>query len=381
MRGPCARLRLLGAVLLLRQGSAALRRPAWRAAGHAAARPPATSIVRRPCSSSPVNGDEGALSQALAASDGSCGDAIARIGAVFEARGVPEPELSARYLVAHSMGRIEAAYQLDERAPLGEDEAEALLGFAGRRLRREPVQYIVGDWDFHTINLLVRAPVLIPRPETEELVERVLGHVRAQGCAAAPLRILDACCGSGAIGLALLAKLPQATCVGIDLSAEAVALSLENARRLELSARYEAIAADACAPGWAEGETAGGFDVIVSNPPYIPRADMGELEAEVLRFEADEALCGGADGLDVARCLLAKGPQLFRPPEERQMEALAWFELDPSHLCREGSGGPEDTAFGRAVAAETGGAMVLREAAEDLFGRPRFGVAGFAGDA
>ena len=134
---------------------------------------------------------------------------------------------------------------------------------------RVPAQYILGDWDFHALTLAVRPPVLIPRPETEELVELVLGTHGAGGAERAAT-FLDVGCGSGAIGLALLRALPEARCVGVDVSAAAVDLARENAAALGLGAvrggaprRHEHAA-----------ESTARVDVVVSNPPYIPAADM-----------------------------------------------------------------------------------------------------------
>jgi HemK-like putative methylase len=132
----------------------------------------------------------------------------------FKTAGVPEPEASASYLLIHAMALPPTLSSLGAvRGQEVADDARRAFGeLCARRARREPVQYLVGSWDFHRITLEVESPILIPRPETEELVEYVLEELRGLG----PLRLLDVGVGTGAIGLALLHALPQASCVGID---------------------------------------------------------------------------------------------------------------------------------------------------------------------
>ena len=185
----------------------------------------------------------------------------------FTAQGVPEADLSAQYLLARAAGfsssRAELALRLDRPLP-----AEARAQFetmCEQRLQRTPVQYILGDWDFHELVLTLRPPVLIPRPETEQLVELVLqahaahqvqlptgGAARSETpatassadvdpAAARGLRILDVGCGSGAIGLALLHQMPAAECVGLDVRPEAADLAAFNAEALGLDDRYHSI--------------------------------------------------------------------------------------------------------------------------------------------
>ena len=220
----------------------------------------------------------------------SLGAALQSAVAAFATAAVPEAEVSAQHLLARAAGfgssRSALTAQLD--APLSEPARSRFEQMCLRRLARQPVQYILGDWDFHELTLQLRAPVLIPRPETEQLVEMVLA---AHGDQPA-LRLLDVGCGSGAIGLALLNKLPRATCVGIDIREEAVDLSAENAALVGVAARYSALHV----PGGIAAFTAEQpFDVIVSNPPYIPAADMPGLAPEVRRYEDHAALCGGTD--------------------------------------------------------------------------------------
>ena len=253
------------------------------------------------------------------------GGALQAATAAFQARDVPEASLSAEHLLtrAAGFGSSRAALASQLNSPLDEDARAAFSEMCAKRLERVPVQYILGDWDFHALTLAVRPPVLIPRPETEELVELVLDAHGAGGAERAA-SFLDVGCGSGAIGLALLRALPAARCVGVDVSAAAVDLARENAAALGLNARYEAVRR-----GVAEhaAESTARVDVVVSNPPYIPAADMPGLEPEVRAHEDEGALCGGADGLDVIHQLLTAAPSLLRADGPRAV----WLEVDASH--------------------------------------------------
>lgn len=266
----------------------------------------------------------------------------------LRAAGVPEPDASAEFLLAHVLGSqsrgILATHGLEPLAPAHRAEFGRMVA---ERLARKPVQLIIGEWSFLELTLRVRAPVLVPRPETEELVELALArcaafsappHVDA-GCGPAPpVHVLDVGCGTGAIGLAVLARVPHARCTAIDVAEEAVSLARQNARALGLDARYESIllpierlapsAADAQADGRAVsgGAPAALYDVLLSNPPYIPEADMPSLEPEVAAWEDKRALCGGREGLDVIIAILERAPALLRA---RGCEV--WLEVDPTH--------------------------------------------------
>lgn len=183
--------------------------------------------------------------------------------------------------------------------------AAAVPGFqalVARRAGREPVQRILGDWEFWGLTLSLGPETLIPRPDTETLVEAVL---RARPDRQHPWRILDLGTGTGAILLALLSEYKGAFGVGVDLSPDAAAIASGNARSLGLAHRSGFVAGS-----WVEALT-GRFDIIVSNPPYIPDADIAGLAPEVTRFEPWRALAGGADGLDPYRHLMRVLPPLL----------------------------------------------------------------------
>ena len=177
-----------------------------------------------------------------------------------------------------------------------------------RRAQREPVQYILGTWPFYPLpkELLMRPPVLIPRPETEELVDRIInqyGHSH-------PKRLVDFGSGSGAIVVSLLHAFPAATAVAVDPSLEAVALTRENARRCSVESRLSVHHSSSI--DWASTCTQS-FDLIVSNPPYIPTAEIPGLQIDVRDFEDHSALDGGLDGLDIVAEVLRSARQVGLP--------------------------------------------------------------------
>jgi release factor glutamine methyltransferase len=175
-----------------------------------------------------------------------------------------------------------------------------------RRLAHEPVARIVGIKEFWSLTLKVNAATLVPRPETETVVETALAAIDGQGWRSRPLRVADLGTGCGAILLALLSELPRAYGVGGDTSYPALSVARENARRLGLG-RAAFLACDMAAA------LRGPFDVIVSNPPYIASGDIANLAPEVRLFDPHAALDGGPDGLDFYLALAAAVPALLTP--------------------------------------------------------------------
>jgi release factor glutamine methyltransferase len=172
-------------------------------------------------------------------------------------------------------------------------------GLIERRLRHEPVAYIIGRRDFWTIDLQVTPAVLIPRPDSETLIDAAVGHFTGSG---GPARVLDLGTGSGALLLAALAEWPAAIGVGIDRSPRAAAVAQANAIRLALASRATIVEGD-----WTAA--AGRYDLVLCNPPYI--ASDAELMPEVARFEPAEALYAGLDGLDDHRRIAPLLPRLL----------------------------------------------------------------------
>ena len=178
---------------------------------------------------------------------------------------------------------------------------------AERRLKREPVARIFGRKEFWNLSLLVGPAVLVPRPETETVVEAALDFVVRGGLRMEKLRILDIGAGSGALLLALLSELPNAVGVGTDISTAALQVARANAARNDLAGRATFLACDIAAG------VAGPFDLIVANPPYVARGDIASLAPEVRDFDPALALDGGPDGLDGYRAIAANARALLAP--------------------------------------------------------------------
>ncbi len=224
----------------------------------------------------------------------------------FRAAGIDSPELDARLLVAHALGLDHAALAAAGARVLSRGEAEAIAALGRRRLAREPVARILGTKEFWSLKLRVDATTLVPRPETETVVEAALAALDAAAARFDALRIADLGTGSGALLLALLAELPHAFGVGTDTSLGALAVARGNARRLGQT-RAAFIACDMAAA------LRGRFDLIVANPPYIRSGDIAALAPEVRDFDPRSALDGGSDGLDGHRTIAAAVPRLLAP--------------------------------------------------------------------
>jgi release factor glutamine methyltransferase len=235
--------------------------------------------------------------------------------AQFKSAAVETAELDARILTGHALGLdltglISAAQRL-----LTPDESARLEEFARRRLAGEPVARIIGEKEFWGLPLQLSSATLVPRPDTETVVELALELLRADGSLDRPLRIADLGTGSGAILLALLSELPAAQGFGTDISEAALHTASVNAARAGLSERATFVACD-----YASGLT-GPFDLIVSNPPYIRTAAIGALAAEVRDHDPPAALDGGADGLDAYRALIPQAAGLLAPAAALVVEA------------------------------------------------------------
>jgi release factor glutamine methyltransferase len=225
----------------------------------------------------------------------------------FRGDGLDSPELDARLLVGHALGLDHAALAGQSGRTLDAAETEAIAAVAMRRLKHEPVARIVGGKEFWGLPLRLHAETLVPRPETETVVEATLDALdRGRGRRHA-MRAADLGTGSGALLLALLSELPLAFGVGTDLSLAALDCARHNAAALGLDARASFIACDYAAALMPP------FDLVVANPPYIARADIATLAPEVGRFDPPRALDGGLDGLDAYRAIAAEMRRLLSP--------------------------------------------------------------------
>jgi release factor glutamine methyltransferase len=222
-------------------------------------------------------------------------EAITALSAQFREAGIGTPEQDARLLVLAAAGVSHEGYVLEPRRPLPPGASERICAFGDRRLAREPVSRIIGRRDFWGHSFAIDTSTLDPRPETETLVEAVLGIIRAEGRQDEPLRILDLGTGTGCILLSLLAELPHATGVGVDISPRTLTIAARNAESIGVSGRATFRRSD-----WAEN-LSGLFHYIVGNPPYIRREDISALDPEVSRYDPRLALDGGPDGFDAYR--------------------------------------------------------------------------------
>jgi len=214
------------------------------------------------------------------------------------------PALDAELLLAHALGRKRAWLHAWPEAQLTAPDLEAFEELVTRRAVGEPVAYLLGEREFWSLGLEVTPDVLIPRPETEGLVEAALAHLRAH--AVTEPAILDVGTGSGCVALALAHERPDARVTALDASGPALAVARRNAERLGLL-NVEFVLGE-----WFLPLGARRFDVIVSNPPYVPSEDP-HLRAGDVRFEPVTALDGGSDGLDALRELAAAAPHHLVP--------------------------------------------------------------------
>lgn len=198
-------------------------------------------------------------------------------------KGVPNPRVDGEHLVAHGLGITRLDLYLQYDRPLTEEELTACRELVRRRGTREPLAYILGEWGFRRLVLKVDARALIPRPETEVVVERCLALLEG---VQAPT-VIDVGTGTGAIALAIADERADAAVTAIDVSEDALALAGENAARTALADRVTLLVHDV-----ADGVPGGPYDLVVSNPPYVVSDDLGKLQPEVREWEPHEALLG-----------------------------------------------------------------------------------------
>ena len=220
--------------------------------------------------------------------------------------GLPAATLEARELVCCAAGKSREELSRDSRLYVPDTVERQTRALVERHLAGEPVAYLIGEWEFYGLPLDISERVLIPRPDTEMLVEQAVAY-----CDILPeCRILDLCAGSGCIGLAMASQLPRSRVVLGEYSDAALKICRQNIRRNSLSGRVVPMQVDARnKPERALGE----FDCIISNPPYIPRADIAGLDVSVKDYEPHLALDGGEDGLDFYRAISEKWKEALRP--------------------------------------------------------------------
>ena len=236
----------------------------------------------------------------------------------------------AEELLGRLLGLPRTTLYMERARALGEEDWQRLAAWIQRRRAGEPIQYVTGRAAFRGLDLAVSPTVLIPRPETEGLVEAALGVLRAEGARWPRPRVLDLGTGSGAIALAIAAEWPSARVTATDASEAALAVARENARALGLQSRVQFLRGDWFEPIDAD-ET---FEAVISNPPYIATGEWDVLAEDVRAFEPQEALFSGSTGLEALREIVDEAPQhlvaggllALELAEMRANEVAGWLE-------------------------------------------------------
>jgi release factor glutamine methyltransferase len=230
---------------------------------------------------------------------------LRRGAAILEAARIETACAEAEWLLASVLGVERVTLHLDPTRRLATPTIARYLGLVDRRAGREPLQYLLGWEDFHGVRLAVTPDVLVPRPETEGLVEWAIEVLAARE----EPTVADLGTGSGAIACAIAHAVPRAEVLAVEVSAGALAVASRNVRTLALSSRVHLLAGDLFAP---LGSIAAALDLVVANPPYLPSAVLPSLPAEVSRHEPRAALDGGPDGLAVIRRIVSGAPPVLR---------------------------------------------------------------------
>lgn len=234
-------------------------------------------------------------------------------------QGVESARLEAELLCAHARQCQRIRLYTDFDVPLTDAERKRMREYVRRRAAREPLAYITGVREFYGRNFQVSAGILIPRPETETLVDLSLERLPADG----PCRVLEVGFGSGCIAITLAAQRPQCRVIAYDISGVCYEVAQQNAKKYDVADRVDLIQADA-SEALADMEVAGSFDAFISNPPYVCEGELPDLQPEVSQHEPREALVSGKDGLDLIRRLIPLAMPLLKP------RAWIGLECDPA---------------------------------------------------
>jgi release factor glutamine methyltransferase len=223
----------------------------------------------------------------------------------FAKRKSPSPRLDAEVLLASALGTDRVRLVIESERELETGELGLYRTLIERRRRGEPVAYILGRREFFGLDFAVDRRALVPRPDTETLVEVALERTRPRSLYG---RALDLCTGSGCVAVAFAKARPTWRVTATDISTDAVTLAWENARRAGVASSLATIAGDLFTPVGSEH-----FELVVANPPYVPSDDIAGLDVDVRDFEPRQALDGGADGLELVRAVVAAAPRHLVP--------------------------------------------------------------------
>lgn len=240
-------------------------------------------------------------------------DLLSWVTGYFKDKKIEEPRLEAEVLLAYCLKKSRIALYTEFDRPLTGEERDSLKPLLKRRTSGEPIAYLTGQKEFMSLPFKVSPSVLIPRPETETLVERAIEIIKEQGFS----QIIDVGTGSGAIALSLAHYLPKLMVIGIDISPEAVAVAQSNAEELGLAERVNLSVGDLLA------EQTGPFDMVAANLPYVPTDIKDQIPATVRDYEPGLALWAGPDGFDLYRRLIPQAYALLKPG------GCLLFEIDP----------------------------------------------------
>jgi release factor glutamine methyltransferase len=227
----------------------------------------------------------------------------------FTEKGIDSPRLSAELLISHVLQtrRIELYTQFDK--PVAKQQLDKLHDLVKRAAEYEPIAYLIGKTEFYSLELFITRDCLIPRPETELLVERAIKFLRS---ITPQQSVCDLCTGSGCIAVAIAKNVPEATITATDISDAALETAARNIEKHGLSSRVKLLCGDLFDPVMPELDT-GKFDLIVCNPPYVSSSEFERLDRNVKDYEPKAALAGGVDGLDVYRRIVEKADKFLKP--------------------------------------------------------------------